>query len=382
MRAPYRFYLLDVLRGLAAIAVLVFHWQFWGSDSNRLEPPGGFPFYRAIAEAGLSFFYQCGAAAVGLFFTLSGFIFYWLFRDAIHEHRVGAWQFFVDRFSRLYPLHLATLILTAIGQHFYAAMNHGLGWNSPSNTASNFVQQLLVVPLWTRQRDVEFNLPVWSLAVEALVYVVFFVVMHRARPRLAGTVLMVAVGTLANGYSSDIGYGLTSFFMGGLVYLVFEQLGNGRIERILSMLVGASWAFAIFFGAGFLNLATTPLAFLDHVYAVYVLFPSTILYLAIFEARRGPTATGWVWLGDATYSMYLLGFPVMLAIALAMRASGHLSNVIQSPIAMLAFVAGIIPIALASHRYFERPVQDWIRGKLSRAATRDDAALGRPASMK
>ena len=375
MRAPQRFYVLDVLRGLAAIAVLVFHWQFWGNDSNRLEPPGGFPLYRAVGEACLTFFYQCGAAAVGLFFTLSGFIFYWLFRDAIHERRVGARQFFVDRFSRLYPLHLATLILTAIGQHFYAPMNHGVGWASPTNSFSNFVKQLIVVPLWTRHRDIEFNLPVWSLVVEALVYVVFFAATRRASLGLVGTVLMVALGNVANWYSSDIGYGLTSFFMGGLAYLVFDRLEDRRIERLLLIVVCASWAFAIFFGAGLLNLSTTPLAFLDHTYAVYVLFPSTILYLAMLEARQGPTAAGWTWLGDATYSMYLLGFPSMLALALAMRASGHSLNIIQSPLALLAFLATIIPIALASHRYFERPMQDWIRRRFLRSAPGRDAML-------
>ena len=382
MHAPQRFYALDVLRGLAAIVVLVFHWQFWGSDSNRLDPPGGFSFYRAAGEAGLSFFYQCGASAVGLFFTLSGFIFYWLFRDAIHDRQVGAWQFFVDRFSRLYPLHLATLVLTAIGQHFYAVTNHGVGWTSPANTFSNFVEQLIVVPLWTRHRDIEFNLPVWSLIVEALVYVVFFAAMRRVRLRLAGTVLMVAMGNVANWYSSDIGYGLTSFFMGGLVYLAFEWAKDKRIERLLLIVVSASWVCAIFFGAGFLNLATTPLAFLDHTYAVYVLFPSTILYVAIVEARRGPMAIGWAWLGDATYSMYLLGFPAMLALALAVRASGHSLDVIQSPLALIGFVAVIIAIALASHRHFERPAQDWIRRRLLRSAPECDAASEHAASMK
>jgi peptidoglycan/LPS O-acetylase OafA/YrhL len=374
MHAPQRFYLLDVLRGSAAIAVLIFHWQFWGNDSNRLEPASGFPLYRALGEASLTFFYQCGAAAVGLFFTLSGFIFYWLFRNAINEQRVGAWQFFVDRFSRLYPLHLATLIVTAIGQHFYALMNHGVGWTSPANSFSNFLKQLVVVPLWTRHRDIEFNLPVWSLVVEVLAYVLFFVAARRARPAMFVTILMIALGSLANWYSTDIGYGLTSFFMGGLVYLTFDRLEDSRIERPLFIVVGVSWAFAIFFGTGLLNLAATPIAFLDHTYAVYVLFPSTLLYVAMVEARRGPTAAGWAWLGDATYSMYLLGFPLMLALALAIRASGHSFNSIQSPLALLVFLAVIIPIALASHRYFERPTQDWIRRRLFRSAPGRDAA--------
>ena len=377
MRAPQRFHMLDVLRGLAAIAVLIFHWQFWGSDSNRLEPPGGFPLHRAIAEAALTFFYQCGAAAVGLFFTLSGFIFYWLFRGAIHERRISGWQFFIDRFSRLYPLHLATLMATAIGQHVYASMNHGAGWASRTNSWSNFARQLVIVPLWTPHRDIEFNLPVWSLVAEAFVYVVFFAVVRRVWPGLVATLLMVMLGTAASAYYVDIGYGLTSFFMGGLAYIAFERTNDARIERVLLMILGASWSLAILFGAGLLNVTTTPLAFLDHTYAEYVMFPLTILYLAMLETRRGATGTHWSWLGDATYSMYLLGFPSMLLLAIGMRASGRSFDDIQSPIALLAFLIAIIPIAFLTHRYFERPVQGWIRKTCAGTTRRADETRDR-----
>lgn len=363
MRAPERLHLLDVLRGLAAMAVIVFHWQFWGTDSHRLAPPGGFAFPRAVAEALLAFFYQCGASAVGLFFTLSGFVFFWLFRDAVHAGRVSGWGFFVDRFSRLYPLHLVTLVLVAIGQHLYAAMNNGLGWNSPVNDAANFVGQLLVFPLWTRSRTIEFNLPVWSLVVEALLYVVFFVVARRTRLGAGWTLLMLAVAGGANWYSDDIGYGMSSFFMGGLAYVAFER-GAGAMERPLAMLVGASWLFALVFGCGVINLVSTPLAFIDRWYAVYVLFPSTVLYLAHVEARRGPMGVRWAWIGDATYAMYLLGFPLMLAIAVAVRACGGSFDGLQSPVVMLAFLAVTIVLSLACHRGFERPVQKWLRRRL------------------
>jgi len=371
MRAPERLHGLDVVRGLAAIAVLVFHWQFLGSDSNRLEPPGGFPIYRAIGEAALSFLYQCGASAVGLFFTLSGFVFSWLFREAIRVRRVSGWHFFVDRFSRLYPLHVATLLLMALGQHAYASMNHGVGWTSAVNSSSNFVKQLLVFPLWTPHRDIEFNLPVWSLVVEALIYVQFYFIARRGWLTPFGILLMLVAAHYANLYSSDISYGMTSFFMGGLVYAVFERLDEATdIERPLLIVVSASWAAAIVFGAGLLNLSSTPLHALDHVYAMYVLHPCTVLYLAILETRRGALAARWSWLGDATYSIYLLGFPMLLAMVLAIKSSGQMVSNFRSPLHMLAFVALVIIVSLASHRYFERPIQRWLRTNLATRKTR------------
>ena len=365
MRAPERLYLLDLTRGLAAIAVVVFHWQFWGSDGSRLEPAGGFGLLRAIGEAALAFFYSSGAAAVGLFFTLSGFVFFWLFAPPIREGLVGPWHFFVDRFSRLYPLHLLTLILVAIGQLLYSRMNRGVGWTSPVNSMSNFVAQILVVPLWTPVRAIEFNLPVWSLSVEALVYVVFFLVARRARPGLATAVCMVALGCLANGYSKDIAYGMTSFFMGGVTSIVYQRLPDSRFERPLALLVGASWILAIAFGAGLADQRPTPLHFLDHWFAIFVQFPATVLYFAMLETRRGPIARRWSWLGDATYAMYLLGFPLMLGIALAWRAAGRSFDELQSPLVMLVFLTPAIPISYACHRWFERPVQKALRRRLS-----------------
>jgi peptidoglycan/LPS O-acetylase OafA/YrhL len=367
-RIPERLYLLDLLRGFAALAVLMLHWQFFGSDSNRIAPLGGFPPVRAIGEACLSFFYQCGGSAVGLFFTLSGFVFFWLFREKIRDRRISGWQFFVDRFSRLYPLHLATLILVGVGQFAYASMNGGLGWVSHVNDLQGFVRNLLVFPLWTRERMVEFNLPVWSLAVEALVYVVFFGLAQRTRLDLVGTCLMVAIGICLNWYSNDIGYGFTAFFMGGLSFIAFERLPHATVERPLAIVAGSSWAFALVFGSGLVNLAATPIWWLDGTYATYVLFPVTVLYLSILETRRGPTGARLRWLGDATYSMYLLGFPSMLAIALVVKAFGLSFDAVKSPLVLAAFLLAIVPLAVMSHYGFERPVQQVIRRKFAEAS--------------
>ena len=365
MRAPKRLYALDAVRGFAALAVVVFHWQLWGVDANRIAPAGGFPLPRAIAEALLTFFYQSGISAVGLFFTLSGFVFYWLYRRAIQEHRVGGRWFFVDRFSRLYPLYFVTLLWAWGGHNLYAWMNQGPNWSSGANDFTGFLRQVFVFPLWTPHRVIGFNLPAWSLAVEALLYTLFFFMASRGMARTGSTLAMLLAAIVADRYSSDISYGMTSFFMGGLSYLAFERVEGAWLERVLRVILGVSWPLAIVFGCGLVRLALTPLAFLDHFYAMVVLFPATVLYLAILETRRGPVGRGLAWLGDSTYAIYLVHFPLMLTTAIAWRSVGGDLQRLRSPFVLATFVVVVVLLALACHRFFERPMQAWIRRRFS-----------------
>ena len=72
-RPADRFYALDVLRGLAALAVVVYHWQDFSFQGLHLLAN-----YSIAAEplAGvLAPIYRAGYLPVDLLFSLSGFIF-------------------------------------------------------------------------------------------------------------------------------------------------------------------------------------------------------------------------------------------------------------------------------------------------------------------
>src|SRR6185295_10029974 len=93
-----RAYLLDALRGLAALSVVLFHWKqfLWVGTT-----PGHVDYHALPGSTLLWFFYTRGGQAVDLFFVLSGFVFYWLYSQAIAQRRVGAREFAILRFSRL-----------------------------------------------------------------------------------------------------------------------------------------------------------------------------------------------------------------------------------------------------------------------------------------
>jgi peptidoglycan/LPS O-acetylase OafA/YrhL len=107
---------LEVLRFVSAVAVLFWHYQnFWNTPHGLV----GFerdqqPLYRYFSA-----FYEFGRYGVQVFWSISGYIFFWKYRDAIAKRLTSGRKFFFLRFSRLYPLHFATLLLVAALQGLY-----------------------------------------------------------------------------------------------------------------------------------------------------------------------------------------------------------------------------------------------------------------------
>src|SRR5882724_2558590 len=96
---------LDALRGLAALAVPAFtHYQHFGGDRNAYP-------YNAVPA--VHWLYVYSQFFVDLFFVLSGFVLTFRYFEPISAGRVDAREFFLLRFSRLYPLHALTLLTCA-----------------------------------------------------------------------------------------------------------------------------------------------------------------------------------------------------------------------------------------------------------------------------
>src|ERR1700722_15997927 len=97
---------LEIARFLCALAVMSWHYQVFfvtvvlPAHDLPIGTGEKFPLYLIF-----SFFYNNGHFAVQIFWMISGFIFLWKYSKPINEGIVSAYQFFVLRFSRLYPLH-------------------------------------------------------------------------------------------------------------------------------------------------------------------------------------------------------------------------------------------------------------------------------------
>ncbi len=342
MQTPDRFHSLDALRGVAALSVVFWHWQHFGVGNPW--PDALFPFYVS------------GWRAVDLFFVLSGFIFFWLYGERISSGAMDWRTFFVLRMSRLYPLHFATLLVVAAGQWIYIEAN-GRPFVYLWNDAWHFFLNLLFAQKWGLEQRFSFNGPSWSVSVEVLLYAAFFVALRWLPMRAVPIAMLAFIGLEAPDHDFNR-YCLGIFFVGGLTYLAYRQLvGRLWVERFLRVAVLLAWGVTLVSVRTDITLdAFMPTPGWSERFAVTFLFPLTVLYLALAETRRGSLWRKAAWLGDISYSSYLLHFPLALVGVLLFPRAWF-----ASPIALLLFFAVLIPLSLASHQYFEMPAQRWMR---------------------
>ena len=219
---PKRFYSLDILRGFASLSVVLWHWQhFYFNGTNpthyNLENQ---PFYSL-----LFLFYNKGNLAVQLFFSLSGFIFSWLYTNKIKDRNITSTQFFWLRFSRLYPLHFLTLIIVTILQIIMLSKNSSY-FVYTNNNLYHFVLNLFLISFWGFQKGYSYNGPIWSVSIEVLLYIVFFIYsLFRHKHKIISCLLIIALSiALQPLLPRAITEGVLCFFVGGIAYSIYLKL--------------------------------------------------------------------------------------------------------------------------------------------------------------
>jgi peptidoglycan/LPS O-acetylase OafA/YrhL len=92
-----------------------------------------------------------------------------------------------------------------------------------------------------------------------------------------------------------------------------------------------------------------------------LLFPLTIMAIAACHQILEPIARRLAWLGDISYASYLLHFPLQIIAALLADKFFAGRSVFYQPWTLLLFFAVLISVSLICHRWFERPMQQWLR---------------------
>lgn len=289
---------LDGLRGVAAIAVVVFHFMEFAAPKYEDS------------------FIGHGYLAVDFFFCLSGFVIAYAYDTKIRN--IGLWRFFRLRLIRLHPLVVigAVIGLLAFVLDPFSSLYHQYGLR---NAILLFVSGSTLIPYPLVQERYlnlfHLNPPTWSLFWEYVANIFYALVLYRLKKfsllllTIAAAILLgyesYRSGYIGVGWSGDNFWGggvrvFYSFLAGMLVYRSNWMIRNRCGFFLLSILLVASFVVPY-------TAATAPWA---DALIVIVYFP-LIVALGAGTTVRGTTKRLSEWLGAISYPLYMVHYPIL-----------------------------------------------------------------------
>jgi exopolysaccharide production protein ExoZ len=351
--------LVQVLRGLAALLVLLGHLQAHVVQMAE-----------SVGESVSRITFLPGGFGVDLFFTISGFIMVVSSRDLFQQ--TGSWKTFLyKRASRLVPLYwfatLAFLPVILLGRHAYEGdLAQALGTSLFFIPYLSYPNTTLPFPLHTLG---------WSLNYEVFFYVVFACFLSLSRHKaVAGVALAMTAIVLLGHLTEPSNVALTfwsqpivlEFAMGLLLGAAWLRW-NPRLNAMWAWLVVAAciaWLMADPLGVAVkIDDAPTPNGFARLL--GWGAPAALLLCVAVFFERgnavrsQGPFGS-LAKLGDWSYSLYLMHPFGLIAISKLWMLLG-LYRIIPWPVFGLVLIGSSIVLAAACYRYIERPTQAWLR---------------------
>ena len=358
---------IDSLRGMAALVVAVFwHYQHL---SNSFQPNaiGDVPPLNNFLVTRL--FFNHGDIMVDLFFVLSGVIFCYTYRTAIRQTKVSGYSFFMKRFSRLYPMHLFTLLLAAFLSYvFYVHTNRFPLYghdNAYHFDIYHFALNIFFLQKGFLDEGYSFNVPAWSLSIEAFMYVLFFI-QSRYKESLYSSLFLILIGLFIfiSRYdfvfliNQPISRGLVGFFTGCILYEKLIELNFYRRYRwriisfyIITMIL--FWIYLSDYIVLYKNLLTIYLSVLLIAELHYNKYIRSLIENKLFAT-----------LGDISLSVYLIHVPVQFAILLYFDAN-HKLIIYNDKVLFALYGLSVIGVGWLLHKTVEMPAQKWLRSKVS-----------------
>jgi peptidoglycan/LPS O-acetylase OafA/YrhL len=376
---PKRLYALDISRMVAALGVVVWHWQhfaFVGTAGPGDWDRTGQPFY-----AGLKLFYLKGYFGVSYFLVLSGFVFFWLYNDPIRERTIGFLKFTFNRLSKLYPLYFLTLVAVALMQFLYLSRESHF-FVYPNNGWTHFVTNLFLVQHWGLQSGFSCNGPAWFVSITMLLYLVFFLFAFTRLGRPSLCFLTSVAAAVATYYVPwrfyDACLGIAAFFLGGFVFQVVRALSRGSsrlkwAKWVVFGLTACSWVLVwVNYNVVDIGRSVAAVGRVGELsvkwFPIYMLFPLTVASMVLWELDRRPRLERWRWLGDMSYATYLLHFPLQLLWALAVSLGIVGAGSYWHWWSFLLFFVVLLALSYLTWAGFEKPVQAMVRRACSRRA--------------
>ncbi|MFG2001354.1 acyltransferase family protein [Spirillospora sp. NPDC048911] len=341
--APQRVRLLevDLLRFLAALAVVLFHYT--GSRGGPFEGEKARELFRPISALT-----QFGYLGVELFFLISGFVIL-----------MSVWgrsmaDFAVSRIIRLYPAYWFAVLL--IGVIYYTT---GLGWGEVETIIPNLTmfQQGMGVRnasnvFWTLWTEMHFYALISILVLAGVTYqrcITFMatwsvasVFAHESDSKVAETLLIPEYAP---------------FFIAGMAFYLIHRFGS---SLLLWLFVGFSWACAVRYAVPAAIEKAYRISPADARPAVAIIVTLTFAVMALVATGK----LGWLrWrffttLGCLTYPVYLIHYDLAPVLARVLYPA-------MAPwAATVTIIMVVLVAAYAVHKLVEQPLAAWLKPRL------------------
>lgn len=358
---------LTALRGIAAILVVIFHFEIL---LVMFVPPG------------ISLFFRRCYLMVDLFFVLSGFVmthaYGELFSDGWTRNKMK--NYLLARIARIYPLHFVSLLITIL---LVLIMGQPLtGIYNPAAIPANIflLHSFGLFPTFT------WNVPSWSISAEMFAYLFFpAVISWRKKAPLTVMAMMLFVivsiyiilafhlsrahgsdGPHNLDFSYDYGYlrGLAGFLLGVVIYQSYARnFVKGWLKKDAVFMVLVLCLISVMHW-GWNDLWTIPL------------FALLILSVAYNDGR----VRKWMnrplmqWLGKISFSIYLMQGTLTRLIVIFLKRVGVSYNgpfSLHLPywlafLSCIFFLMALCGLATLTYHLIEKPARNRIRAKFVR----------------
>jgi peptidoglycan/LPS O-acetylase OafA/YrhL len=337
---------------LPALTGLRFFLALWVIVNHLVGKGHAFEPVAAMLPAPLQAIMRAGYRAVPTFFVLSGFVLARTYASMEWDAR-GLWKYLVGRFARVYPVYLLSLLVVL--PFIVRAKDQPKSWLVAMHLT-------LTQGWWVGHYTAGWNTPAWTLSCEMFFYLMFPLLMIPIRNwgwlriipvALGACVLTRAMWALGiSDYLKPVVH-IPDFLMGIALARAFELLTRGREAP------AGKWLYTI----GFLGSAAT-IGYAQYlpgsVHPTELLRPmNAVLLLGL--ALGG----GWiarllstrpiVYLGKASYAMYILHIPILWWVA------GW-----PAPVVRYFYVPFVVAVSCVAYAVFEEPANRYFRSLVAK----------------
>ena len=335
------FYELDILRFLAALSVVFFHYTFLNAIVQPTTPD--YPFFSDV--------FKYGYLGVDLFFIISGFV---ILLSTGNKTAIG---FSISRITRLYPAFWVAVTLTALALwQFSIANTHSPG-------LYQYLANLTMVPEYLGVENIDSVY--WTLQIEIKFYFwVFVIMLFKKIQHIEGFILLwllmavLEIFHFIHGFTHQflIPEWAPYFGAGALFYRIWQKGFNWQRGAMLVLAYGLSLYYAIE-GA---NLRTESYGSVFSPYVVSFLTTSFyLLFVLIVFNRKTSFKRAWLTLlGVVTYPLYLIHD------AIGQLFFYYFAHSVNKYMLLFDVILFMIITSYLIYHYFEVPMSKKMKNKL------------------